>query len=214
MNVQRRFALVVAALLALPPMAGAQARPFGRYLVQASDTITISYRYTPEYDFTGAVQPDGYISPPLIGPVMVVGLSIEQVRERVGEKARERLRDPEIFVVLKDFERPSFAVGGEVTNPGKFELRGRIGVLEAIAISGGFKTSAKHSQVVLFRRYDEENVISRVLNVKDMEKRSGREANIDLQPGDFLMVPKSKWSKVERIIPIVSLGLLNPYVWR
>jgi polysaccharide export outer membrane protein len=188
--------------------------PYGRYLIQPSDTVAISYRYSPEYDFTGPVQPDGFIIPPLLGELMVMGLTIDEVRDRVLERARVRLRDPEVFVVLKDFEKPSFSVGGQVEKPGRFELRGRIGVLEAIAIAGGFKTSAKHSQVVLFRRYDAEQVVSRVLDVKKMERHASDLQNIELQAGDFLMVPKSRMSKVERYLPLVSLGLLNPYLWR
>jgi polysaccharide export outer membrane protein len=197
--------------LPTPPVTTA---PYGRYLIQPSDQISIAYRYSPEYDFSGPVQPDGFIIPPLIGELMVVGLTIDEVRERVLERARQRLRDPEVFVILKDFEKPSFSVGGQVEKPGRYELRGRTGVLEAIAIAGGFKTSAKHSQVVLFRRYDAEHTISRVLNVKSMEKHASELQNIELQSGDFLMVPKSTFSKVERILPLVSLGLLNPYVWR
>src|SRR4051812_22203203 len=50
--------------------------PYGRYLIQASDTLSISYRYSPEYDFNGRVHPDGYISPPLLGEVRVAGLTI------------------------------------------------------------------------------------------------------------------------------------------
>jgi len=196
------------------PAPAVPAAPYGRYLLQPSDTISIAYRYSPEYDFTGPVQPDGFISPPLLGEIMVAGITLEQARSRILDKARVRLRDPEIYVVLKDFEKPQFAVGGEVDKPGRFELRGRIGVLEAIAMAGGFKTSAKHSQVVLFRRYDDEHVITRVLNVKEMQKHASELSNIELHAGDFVMVPKSKFSKVERIIPYVSLGLLNPYVWR
>ncbi len=47
-------------------------RADGRYLIQPSDTVAISYRYSPEYDFTGPVQPDGFIIPPLLGELMVM----------------------------------------------------------------------------------------------------------------------------------------------
>jgi protein involved in polysaccharide export with SLBB domain len=187
--------------------------PYGRYVIQPSDTIAISYRYSPEYDFTGPVQPDGFISPPLIGEVMVAGLTLEQAHDRVLAKASERLRDPEIFVVLKDFEKPSFAVSGEVAKPGRFELRGRTGVLEAMAMAGGFNRSAKHSEVVLFRRYDDEHVITQVIDVKQLTRRSTRQANIELQSGDFLWVPQSRISKIERLVPLASVALLNPFIW-
>ena len=142
----------------------------GRYLIQPSDTLAISYRYSPEYDFTGPVQPDGFISPPLLGEVMVAGLTLEQVRERVLEKARVRLREPEVFVVLKDFERRRSGRRRSRASRASSSCAAAPACSRPSRIAGGFKTSAKHSQVVLFRRYDEEHVITRVLNVKKLER--------------------------------------------
>jgi protein involved in polysaccharide export with SLBB domain len=81
-------------------------------------------------------------------------------------------------------------------------------------MAGGFKNSAKHSEVVLFRRYDEEHMITRIINVKDLTRNPNSGANIELQAGDFLLVPQNKISKIERLVPLVSLALLNPLVWR
>jgi protein involved in polysaccharide export with SLBB domain len=55
--------------------------------------------------------------------------------------------------VLKDFEKPYFVAGGRVARPGKYDLRGDTTVSQGIALAGGFLDSAKHSQVVLFRRW-------------------------------------------------------------
>src|SRR5207249_4925094 len=62
------------------------------------------------------------------------------------------LHDPVINVELKDFEKPYFIVGGEVGHPGKFDLRGDTSVAQAVAIAGGLRDSAKHSQILLFHR--------------------------------------------------------------
>ena len=62
------------------------------------------------------------------------------------------LHDPEVSIILKDFEKPFFLAGGQVARPGKYELRSPTTVAEAVAIAGGFTEQAKHSQVVLFRK--------------------------------------------------------------
>ena len=124
-----------------------------RYRLQPTDIVEVHYRYTPEFDQTITVQPDGFVTLQIIGDLKLQGLTLEQVKAALLEKASLRLKDPEITLVLKDFEKPYFVVGGEVGSPGKFEMRGQVTALQAIAMAGGFKTaSAKHSQVILFRR--------------------------------------------------------------
>ena len=127
---------------AVPPAASSTAASAGgplvvdpreRYVLQVSDEVELTYRYTPEFNFSGRIQPDGFISAPIIGDVMVAGYTISQARDILLKVARQRLRDPEMSFVLKDFVKPLFTVGGEVEKPGQFELRGRVGILEAVA---------------------------------------------------------------------------------
>ena len=75
-------------------------------------------------------------------------------------------------MALKEFERPYFIVGGEVGKPGKYELRSDTTVAEAVQIAGGLTQQAKHSQVVLFRRVNDDLVETRLLNLKKMLKES------------------------------------------
>ena len=130
------------------------------------------------------------------------GLTVADAAREVRTAASARLRDPEMTFELKDFQKPRFVVGGEVDNPGQFELRGRVTVLEAIAMAGGFKISAKHSNVVLFRRYDETQAVTRVINAKELAKPSRIAEDPTLRPGDFLFVPQNAISKFERLHPV------------
>jgi len=197
-----------------PPAGGALVvDPRERYVLQVSDEVELTYRYTPEFNFSGRIQPDGFISAPIIGDVMVAGYTISQARDILLKVARLRLRDPELSFVLKDFVKPLFTVGGEVEKPGQFELRGRVGVLEAVAIAGGFKRSAKASQLVLLRRYDSERATARLINAKELEKLRNPEQDIRLQPGDMIVVPRNKLSYVEPYVPLASLVLLSPLAW-
>ena len=117
------------------------------------DVLELHYRYSPEFDQTVTVQPDGFVALQLVGDLKRRILTVNQAKGAILEMAGQRLKDPEITLVLKDFEKPYFTVGGEVTSSGRFEMRGSITALQAIMMAGGFKTaSAKHSQVGPFRK--------------------------------------------------------------
>jgi polysaccharide biosynthesis/export protein len=182
------------------------------YRLQTSDQVDLSYRYSPEYDETLQIQPDGYASVKLIGPVKLAGLTLEEAHSRPLEAVRSRLHDPEITVNLKDFVRPSYVVAGQVGNPGKYELHGEVTAVEAIAIAGGFKDSAKHSQVILFRRVNAEMAQTRTLDLKRLmnARHPHLEEDIRLQPGDLLVVPKNRVSKIADYVHWVSLGSYIP----
>ena len=84
---------------------------------------------------------------------------------------------------MKDFEKAHFVVVGEVNSPGRFELRGNVTVFEAIAIAGGFKTaSAKHSQVLLVHRVNDQFGETHVLNLKEIAKTQSFSEDRTIQP--------------------------------
>jgi polysaccharide export outer membrane protein len=122
------------------------------------------------------------------------------------------LNDPEITLTLTDFVRPSCTVIGQVGAPGKFELHGTVTAIDAIAMAGGLKDSAKHSQVILFRRVDGEMASTRILNLKRLmnAKHPHLEEDVVLEPGDLLVVPKNTVSKIADYIHWVSVGSYVP----
>jgi polysaccharide biosynthesis/export protein len=183
-----------------------------RYRIQPTDVLEIHYRYTPEFDQTITVQPDGFVTLQIVGDLKLQGLTLGQVKAALLEKAGQRLKDPEITLVLKDFEKPYFVVGGEVASPGRFEMRGLVTALQAIAMAGGFKTaSAKHSQVILFRRVGADLAKTEILDLKAAMSPAGTEPLADLRPGDLLVVPQNRVSKIERFVKWGNIGLYwNP----
>jgi len=178
-----------------------------RYLLQPQDSIDVQYRYTPEYNATVTVQPDGFISLPLVGDVKVGDLSLDDAAAAITKKAGERLRDPEINVLLRDYQKPYFTVAGEVAHPGRFDMRGRVTVVEAIAVSGGFKDSAKHTQVILVRKADPEHAQVRMLDLRKLMSEKGIHEDMEIKPGDMLVVPKNALSRVDPYIRLASTGL-------
>ena len=109
-----------------------------RYVLHPGDVLDIQYRYTPEFNQTVTVQPDGFISLEIGGDLKVAGRNLEQVRNGILTKARTRLASPELIVVLKEFQKPYVVVAGEVAQPGKFEMREKLTAIQAVLLAGGF----------------------------------------------------------------------------
>ena len=199
-------------VLALVPLSLAQDAPSSfasrdqRYRLQPNDVVEVQFRYTPEFNTTATIEPDGYITSSIAGQVHVGGMTLTEAAAAVTKQAGQRLKDPEVTVFLKDFVKPHFVVAGEVAHPGTFELRGDIGIIQAIAMSGGFKDSARRTQVVLVRKFNSEMAEVKVLDVRKLMTPKNIREDVTLKPGDMLVVPRNNFSKLEPYIRISSLG--------
>ncbi len=176
------------------------------YRLRKSDVIEISFTFAPEFDQNVSVQPDGFITLKGVEQIYVEGTTVPALREILRKAYEGTLHDPEVTIALKDFDKPYFIATGQITHPGKYELRDDITVTEAIAIAGGFNEQAKHSQVVLFRRVSDDVVESRLLDVKAMMKSRDLKEDIHLKAGDMVFVPQNTISKIRRYLPTSSLG--------
>jgi len=182
-----------------------------RYKIQPGDTFDITFDLSPEFNQTGvAVQPDGFVTLHGVGDIKVQGQTVPQLTETLRKVYSKILNDPAISVVLKDFQRPYFVADGQVARPGKYELRGDTTLTEAIAMAGGFLDSAKHSQVVLYRRVDDNWTSAQIIDVKKMEADHSLREDPFLHPGDMLFVPKNTLSKVKPFIPNSGVGAYFP----
>jgi polysaccharide export outer membrane protein len=191
------------------PILGGERHPL--YRLRASDVVEISFTVAPEFDQTLTVQPDGYVMLKDAGMVEVQGLKLDEFSDAVEKAYRGYLHDPQVAVSLKEFERPYFIVGGEVGKPGKYDLRSDVTVAEAVEIAGGLTQQAKHSQVVLFRRVNDDLVEARLLNLKKMLKQSNLKEDAHLRPGDMVFVPQNSISKIARFLTKPSVSMyMNP----
>src|SRR6266545_4032852 len=120
---QHRFILLIAMIVLSAPVVliKAQDRPprlttvtEERYRLQPGDVLEIQYRYSPEFNQTVTVQPDGYITLEVGGDLKVAGMTVDQMRGAILKKASARLQDPIATVILKEFQKPYFVVTGEV----------------------------------------------------------------------------------------------------
>jgi len=182
---------------------------YPRYKLRLGDAFDIAFELSPEFNQTVTVQPDGYITLRGIGDVHVADQTVPQLTATLRTAYQKILNDPVISIVLKDFEKPYFIADGQVARPGKYDLRGATTLTEAIAMAGGFQDSAKHSQVLLFRRVDDNWVSAKIINVKEMEKQGNLSEDPSLHPGDMLFVPKNRYSKIKPFLPTASLGTFS-----
>jgi len=186
------------------PLLGGERHPL--YRLRPSDVVEISFTVAPEFNQTLTVQPDGCVMLKDAGMIEVQGLNLGEFSEAVQKAYRGYLHDPQAAVTLKEFEHPYFIVGGEVGKPGKYELRSDTTVAEAVEIAGGFTQQSKHSQVVLFRRVNDDLVEARLLNLKKMLKQSSLKEDAHLRPGDLVFVPQNTISKIARFLTKPSLS--------
>jgi polysaccharide export outer membrane protein len=177
------------------------------YRLQPSDVLDLEYEYTPEYNQTVTVGPDGTVTLRLVGSVKVEGLSLDEATSAIKAKASVPLNNPELSLTLKEFVKPHFTIYGEVQNPGVYDMHGGVTVLQAIAMSGGEKETSKQTQVVLLRKVNGDMAEVKVINTKTMSTAEGVREDFALKPDDMIIVPKNKLGKIEPYVRVTSMGL-------
>jgi polysaccharide export outer membrane protein len=186
-----------------------------RYKIGRGDVIEITFPRVPEFTQTVTVQPDGFVT--LKGledgaELYVVDKSVPQFKDMLRTTYSKILHEPSINVELKDFEKPYFTTFGELSKPGKYDLRGDTTVIQALSLSGGFRDGAKTSEVLLIRRVSADISEVKKVDIKKMLKTGDLKEDPHIQPGDILFVPKSFLGKIDKFIPNSSVGaMMKPY---
>jgi polysaccharide export outer membrane protein len=209
MKITSGFALFV--LLAASWAGAQELRQRPRYTLRPGDVVELQYRYTPELNQTVTVLPDGYVNLNMIGNLKVSDLTMEQTHDLIVQKAQARLNDPDLNLILREFQRPYIVVAGEVATPGKMDLRETTTAMQAILLAGGFKESAHSNQVLLFRKINSDTAEVKVLKLTNIHKTAQLEQDAQLEPGDMLLVPRNKLENVSRYMKLFNIGAyINP----
>jgi polysaccharide biosynthesis/export protein len=191
------------------PAFGGERHPL--YRLSKLDAVDLNFTFSPDFNQSLTVQPDGFVALKGAGTLLAEGLTIPQMQQAVADAYRSFLHEPEITVTLKDFDKPYFLASGEVARPGKYDLREDLTVAEAVAIAGGLTQQARHSQVVLFRRISAYVAESHVIDLKKMLDSRDLREDLHLRPGDFIFVPQSRISKIRKYVPTNSMSwYMNP----
>jgi polysaccharide export outer membrane protein len=175
--------------------------------LRAGDVIELNFPFVPAFNHTITIQPDGYVTFHVIGGLRVDGLTVPELTETLRAKYASILRDPVVTVAIQDFEKPYFIVAGEVERPGKYDLRGVTTVTQAVAIAGGLRDRAKHSQAAVFRRMPGGGFEAKTFDLKKMLNEAQLHRDLRLEPGDTVFIPRGRSIKVGELTSSLASSL-------
>jgi len=135
------------------------------------------------------VAQDGTIDFPLVGRVEVIALEPPQVADRIAERlsAGEFLRNPQVSVMVSEYNSKRVSVIGAVERAGTFPMQPGLTIVNAISLAGGFSPLASRGEVVVTRRTDGE-VNRYTISIDDITR--GNAHDFALQPADIVFVPE------------------------
>jgi polysaccharide export outer membrane protein len=171
-----------------------------RYKIGRDDILSISFPLSPELNQKVTVQPDGFISLQSAGSIHVAGLTVPELIEAIKRAYANILHDPIVDVDLTDFQKPLFTVLGQVEKPGQYPLRSDITVTQAIAVAGGFASTAK-TQVFLYRAVSSNWAEVRELKLKDMLNGKNITEDVHIRAGDMIFVPEKFITNFKKYVP-------------
>lgn len=197
-------------ILFLPLLAFAQSRvpvesnsstPDGGYRIRQGDKLSVKFLYHPELtDAALIVRPDGLISLQLIEDIKAEGLTISQLKKRLEKAYEEILLTPVITVTLVEYVPPRVFIGGQVSKPGRYDLRDAQTLIEVIFLAGGFTRDANKKMVLHARPNGSRDWRFQSANVMKILSRKGEEKDIFLQDGDYIYIPDSKISRLNKAV--------------
>jgi polysaccharide export outer membrane protein len=202
LHAMSRSAKVVAALTALVVLAGCA---FNRYPPAPSEAATTDYSYkigpldavniivwrNPELSTTVPVRPDGKISTALVADMQAAGLTPQELSNALQTAMTKYIRDPVVSVVVTTFQGAAseqIRIIGEATRPQAIPYRQGMTLLDVMIQVGGLTDFADGNGAVLVRGKEGGKQYS--VRLKDLLKRGDISANVDVRPGDVLIVPQ------------------------
>jgi polysaccharide export outer membrane protein len=156
------------------------------YLIGAEDVLKISIWNNAPMSGEFPVRPDGAISIPLIGDVMVADKTPQQVEADISHKLVEGqlIREPHVSVGLAAVHSKKYYIQGEVNRSGSFDLVVPTTIMEGLVNAGGFRDFANTRKIRILRGSQEFK-----FNYNQVSHGKNREQNIYLEPGDQIIVP-------------------------
>lgn len=176
------------ARVAVPPVLPAGVPTPPDYVIGPDDVLAIVFWREKEMSSDVFVRPDGKISLPLLNDIQASGLTPDQLRISVTEAAGKFVEEPAVTVVVKSINSRKVFITGQVAKPGPYALGGPTTVLQLIATAGGVAEYAKSDKIVVMRT-ENGKTVSYKFNYKDVTEGKKLQQNIDLKPGDTIVVP-------------------------
>lgn len=158
------------------------------YVIGPADVLGVVFWREPELSGDVTVRPDGRISLPVIGEISASGLHPEALRKVIRTEAEKYVADPNVQVVVRAINSRKVFVTGRVTEPGAHSLTAPLTVMQALALAGGLTEYANAKEIRIIRTVNGQSQTFK-FNYKDVARGKALEQNIQLQPGDTVVVP-------------------------
>ena len=164
------------------------AEPRGDYRIGAGDVLNIVVWGNEKLSMSLPVRPDGMISMPLLNDVRAADRSPMELREAIAQRLSEFVSAPQVAVIVTTVGSFKVSVLGKVRSPGRYDLNGPTTVLDVLAMVGGFEEFTNPDDTYILRPL--EGTYHRIPFKYSMAiTPSGKSINIQLMPGDFIIVP-------------------------
>ena len=158
------------------------------YVIGPEDVLSVLFWRDKDMSTDVSVRPDGRISLPLINEVQAAGLTPEQLRDTLMAAAAKYVEDPNVTVVVKAINSRRVFITGNVSKPGAYSLTAPTTVVQLIAIAGGLLEFADSKKIIVVRS-ENGKPVALPFNYKDVLNRKNLKQNIELKPGDTVVVP-------------------------
>lgn len=162
------------------------------YIIGAGDNINIIVWRNPELGMSVPVRPDGKVSAPLVDELVAQGKTPPELARDIEKKLATYVRDPVVTVIVTGFVGPyseQIRVVGEAARPQFMPYRQKMTLLDVMIASGGLTDFADGNRAIIQRTSDGNKQYS--VRLKDLIKRGDTTANVEMRPGDILIIPQS-----------------------
>jgi polysaccharide export outer membrane protein len=191
----KRLAFIVIILIVasyLPALAQEETSPthedaIEAYQIGAGDLLEIVVWKNTDLSGEYRVRPDGKLSIPLIGDVIALGRTTDEISIQIREKLKQFIDTPFVTTIVREALSNRVYVLGEVITPGVYPIEGSLTVLQALALAGGLTEFAHRDRIVLVRSTGN-NQKNYYLNYNSILTKQGNEFNMLLKRGDTLVV--------------------------
>ena len=163
------------------------------YVVGAGDNLNVIVWRNPELSMTVPVRPDGKISTPLIDDLVAQGKNPGEIARDIEKQLGKYVRDPVVTVIVTSFVGPfseQIRVVGEAAKPQFLPYKQKMTVLDVMIAVGGLTDFAAGNSATILRTSEGPSKQYSV-RLKDLLRRGDISANVEMRPGDILIIPQS-----------------------
>ena len=164
-----------------------------QYVIGPGDSLGIFVYRSPELSIDVPVRPDGRISIPLVPEVVAAGKTPSQLSDDIQNRLKEYVKEPLVTVIVRGFVGPfdrQIRVIGEATEPSAIPYRDHMTVLDVMIETKGLTRYAAGNSATIVRRTGSGNQVIKV-RLADLMKDGDIDQNVDMQPGDTLIIPQT-----------------------